>query len=86
MAKKEINEYSINELEGQKKTIKAIMTVLLVLIILFVFYFLYVIIWGSWQTNNLAIFVSLAVLIGVLSTNAAQVSKINEELKKIKSF
>ncbi|MEZ4771963.1 MAG: hypothetical protein R3D00_02195 [Bacteroidia bacterium] len=82
MAKKKLEDYTVEELQKQKKTITTIISIMAGLIIAFGIYFVYSLIAGTWNPTKTLSTVSVAMLVVVISSNAAILSGVSAELKK----
>lgn len=82
MARKKMENYTVEELNGQKKVIIGVMSIIGVLIIAFGAYFIYSLVAGTWKSSNTLGISSVGMLVAVLSTQLIVLNNINTELKK----
>lgn len=80
--KKELKEYSEEELLDKRKTLKNIMNVILGLSIFSVGMMIYLLLEGEWNTGKMPIITSVFILATVMFTSKKQMDDIDEELAK----
>jgi hypothetical protein len=82
MQKKKIEEFTMDELNAQKKTLKTINYIMMVLVFFYVCFFGYLLIKGTWQSTNTMGVVMLAMLGVIISLNSSKIGGIKKELEK----
>ena len=81
MPKKQLTEYTTEELQSKLKMLRSILLIMSILIILYLVFFIYKLSTGTWETNNTLGIVSLGMLVVLLSSTTIQYSTIAKILK-----
>ena len=80
--KKELSEYSEDELLDKRKTLKTVMNVILGLSIFAVGMMIYLLLEVDWGTDKMPVLTSVFILTLVMMTSKKQMNDIDEELAK----
>lgn len=84
MTAKKLMDFTTEELENQKKSLRNILMIMGVLVFLFILYLVYTMLAGIWKTVNLGGVIAVIVLGSVMLTNIIKISRINTELERRK--
>jgi hypothetical protein len=75
MKKKDLADFTTEELESKLKTLKGILIIMSSLVVLYFGFFIYKLSTGTWDTNNSLGTVMLGMLVVVISTTTVQFSR-----------
>jgi len=84
MKKKELADFTTEELKSKIKVMKAVLIIMSSLVVLYLVFFIYKLSAGTWETNNTLGTVMVGMLVVVISSTTVQYSRIAEILKNRK--
>ncbi len=81
MAKKEISDYSTEELKSNEKTLKVVVYILMVILVIYGITMFYLMFTGGWQAQNPVIVMPFFLFVIMVLVNSKR-SKVQAELKR----
>jgi hypothetical protein len=81
MKKKELADFTTEELKSKINKLKAVLIIMCSLVVLYLVYFIYKLATGTWEANNSLGTVMLGMLVVVISTTSIQYSSIAKILQ-----
>ena len=75
MKKKELAEFTTEELRSKIKILRGTLIIMSTLVVLYLIYFIYKLVTGTWETNNTLGTVMVGMLVVVISTTSIQYSR-----------